>query len=561
MAGLTSPGLAQPEDPWASGWPAEQSANQISALAVAPSNGKVLYASTPVGLYRSTDGGTKWAAASALPNIVAIAVDPTRTDSVYVYLWPQRTGAPNLKGLRKSADGGRTWIDPSGGVAAEAIGRATVLAIDPANPQFMYVGSADPANYGVSRSTDGGATWRATYTLQALMGVGEITAIAIHPTARNVVYAAHAVYRGGLITRSDDGGASWRELPAIEPLSYPASIAVDPGDSNIVYAAYQGPTGSGVFLYWSSDGGASWTKVGRGLPAGRAWTPRLAIDANNPRVLFMSLQGDNAGIYRSVDGGGVWTRLAADDAPQLAYVSALGYNPADMTLYAGTGQGVWQKRIPPDVAAAFAAYYASYDGWRVLGRPISYPLSAGMLRQYFEKGRLEYHPEEADPNWRLMYGLLVDELQQAGAALPVGGDVSTVTYAEIRVAARPESQAPPPAGFSGGVHAGPDGSTFIPYDPHLRPAPGQVVPGFFWEYVSRPDLFPGGWLHDVGLPMTPPLEATVDKGEAKGRKITIQAFQRTILTYDPLNPPDWKVERANVGADYARAFPATLVQK
>ncbi len=244
----------------------------------------------------------------------------------------------------------------------------------------------------------------------------------------------------------------------------------------------------------------------------------------------------------------------------MAHVSALGYNSADKTLYAGTGQGVWQKRILPEIAAAFAPYYAAYDGARVLGRPISDPLTAGVPRQYFEKGRLEDHQaEESDPNWRFMYGLLVDELQQAGAALAVGGDTSTVTYATIGDAAKAELQVAPPAGFGGGVQRRPDGSAFIPYDPALRPAHGQVVPDFFWEYVNRPDLFPGGWLHDVGLPMTAPLEATVDKGEARGRKITLQAFQRTVLTYDPLNPPDWTVERANVGTDYAKAFPAALI--
>ncbi len=68
--------------------------------------------------------------------------------------------------------------------------------------------------------------------------------------------------------------------------------------------------------------------------------------------------------------------------------------------------------------------------------------------------------------------------------------------------------------------------------------------------VNRSDLFPGGWLHDIGLPMTEAVWAKVDKGDMKGRDVLIQAFQRTVLTYDPANPPDWQVERANVGTDY-----------
>lgn len=65
---------------------------------------------------------------------------------------------------------------------------------------------------------------------------------------------------------------------------------------------------------------------------------------------------------------------------------------------------------------------------------------------------------------------------------------------------------------------------------------------------------PGGWLHDLGLPIAPVVRAIVAKGRLR-RDITLQAFQRAVLTYDPANPAPFRVERANAGADYARAFP------
>ncbi|MGH2367811.1 MAG: hypothetical protein ACRDI2_06395, partial [Chloroflexota bacterium] len=43
-----------------------------------------------------------------------------------------------------------------------------------------------------------------------------------------------------------------------------------------------------------------------------------------------------------------------------------------------------------------------------------------------------------------------------------------------------------------------------------------------------------------------------------GRGILVRAFQRTVLTLDPRNPPPRQTERANVGTDYARAFPAPV---
>jgi hypothetical protein len=174
--------------------------------------------------------------------------------------------------------------------------------------------------------------------------------------------------------------------------------------------------------------------------------------------------------------------------------------------------------------------------------------------QYFEKGRIEDHADESNPAWRFQYGLLVDELAAAKSGLPVGGDASTVTYATIYLLAQPGMRAAPPAGFTGNTADLPDGSVFVPFSAELSVESGQVVPATFWSYINNEDLFPGGWLHDVGLPISPAIEAVVDKGPAKGRRILVQAFQRTILTYDPLNPADFQIERANVGTDYARVF-------
>ncbi|GIW07002.1 MAG: hypothetical protein KatS3mg060_1807 [Dehalococcoidia bacterium] len=213
-------------------------------------------------------------------------------------------------------------------------------------------------------------------------------------------------------------------------------------------------------------------------------------------------------------------------------------------------------------ASEFAAYYSKYDGPRLLGRAISpafAPGGVGGKVQYFEKGRLEDHSAtQSDPAWKFQYGLLVDELQQAGATQPIGGDTSTLTYKSIADLSTADKRVPPPAGHTGNVAERPDGSVFIPFSTDLRSAPGHTVPAYFWKYITRSDLFPGGWLHDVGLPITEPVEATVSKGSITGRKIVVQAFQRAILTYDPANPADWQVERANVGTDYRRWFPSRV---
>jgi hypothetical protein len=80
-----------------------------------------------------------------------------------------------------------------------------------------------------------------------------------------------------------------------------------------------------------------------------------------------------------------------------------------------------------------------------------------------------------------------------------------------------------------------------------------MVAPYFWAYINRRSLFPAGWLHDIGLPMSDPFTTnTVKAGER--RTIWMQAFERTVLTYDPRNPAGWQVERGNIGADALRTL-------
>jgi hypothetical protein len=222
------------------------------------------------------------------------------------------------------------------------------------------------------------------------------------------------------------------------------------------------------------------------------------------------------------------------------------------------------------VAPVFVNYYSLVDGPRTLGQAISPLLQvSGVPAQYFEKARLEDRRSTnttGNPAFDFEYGLLVDEMKAINSPRPVGGERSTVTYATINQQSAENLRVPVPPGFqSGNVVTNADGSTFIPFTADLSAAPGHNVPPYFWQYMNDPGLFPGGWLHDIGLPITPLLNAIVDKGRFLGGAapvpftnvpIQIQAFQRTILTYDPANPEGFLVERANTGTDYFFVFPS-----
>jgi len=232
--------------------------------------------------------------------------------------------------------------------------------------------------------------------------------------------------------------------------------------------------------------------------------------------------------------------------------------------------GVITIRFYP-TAEEFAAYYQQVNGPLTLGQAISPRTMTqdGVPAQYFEKARLEFRRAQnrtGNPAYDFEFGLLVDEMKAVRSMKAVGGDVSNVSYATLQDLSEPSRREAAPAGFTGNVQIRADGSVFIPFSADLSPAPGHVVPPYFWEFMNRGDLFPGGWLHDIGLPITSAVPAVVNKGRFIGANvtffqnvpITVQAFQRSILTYDPANPAGFLVERANTGTDYVSVFPSRV---
>jgi hypothetical protein len=301
------------------------------------------------------------------------------------------------------------------------------------------------------------------------------------------------------------------------------------------------------------------TITGAGWPANRAVTITFGRDD-----YFEWLKG-------SVNADGT---LALEAVVPWRFTSVTGatvlVTPGDYTVNIVTNPGPDRSTVvaavtftvagaataPPAIAWRFQEYYYHHDGGRLLGRPISEPRFEGGRRvQYFEKGRLEDHAGEpaATGPWRYQYGRLGAELAAEGSPVPVGGDTSSVTYAVLKELARPEQRLLPPPGWSGIVGPGAGEAVFVPVDTALQAAPGHYVPARFWEYINQPALFPAGWLHDIGLPLTEAIPATVTKtvnGERIERSILLQLFERTVLTDDPANPDGFQIERANLGSDY-----------
>lgn len=116
----------------------------VRALVTPPDARDTLYAAASDALWRTTDAAQTWERVGTL-GAAALAVDPTDAS----VLW-----AVTSDGVMRSDDGGRAWTRFAQQPPLAFLGH---IAIDPSDPQVVYVGSYDAA---IAKTTDGGETWR-----------------------------------------------------------------------------------------------------------------------------------------------------------------------------------------------------------------------------------------------------------------------------------------------------------------------------------------------------------------------------------------------------------------
>ena len=234
-------------------------------------------------------------------------------------------------GVWKSFDAGAGWEPITDALGSTAIG---ALAMDPSNPDILYLGFGDPFDVrqpGLTRSTDAGATWSDAVALVATVGGAQVTAstvtdIKVDPRNSAVVLATTDV---GLF-RSTDGGATWQPAALATPTPtetffFVWSLAWTGNDTWLATGEVADPTqptsaskNAGRFTLWrSTDDGATWTWNGGALPGGDAQTlligratlavaPSTVGEPATSRVFLLagSLQGDGTyDLFRSDDAG------------------------------------------------------------------------------------------------------------------------------------------------------------------------------------------------------------------------------------------------------------------
>jgi hypothetical protein len=175
---------------------------------------------------------------------------------------------------------------------------------------------ASGSTAGTSGSSGTPPTGPYAWNNVAIGGGGFVSGIVFSPAQAGLAYARTDV--GGLYRWTSASGA-WTPLTdgfsaAQGNLLGGESIAPDPVNANIVYAAagmYQ-TSGNGVILR-STDQGNTWTSSAIGVPMGgndlgRGMGERLAVDPNNPSILYFGSRGH--GLLKSADSAATWNAVS-----------------------------------------------------------------------------------------------------------------------------------------------------------------------------------------------------------------------------------------------------------
>lgn len=295
---------------------------------------------SPIGVYRTTDGGESWTRVIApIPGVsgeVFTAVDYCPSDSQIVY-------AGSNAAVYRSSDGGVTWENVTGespgwGPPGTVGGLPIDMQCDPRNPDRVFANNYLGGNY---LSEDGGKTW-----IGASDGYtgAQIISVAVDPDQSSLVFSSG---RNG-VYRSTDGGSTWQGI--IDLTNGPSSfsglgaIRVDPSQSGRVLLGVEG-------LLTSENLGQTWSfQMLHGV------TPMVAaleFAPSNPKVLYAGAAGHNtmvhpevfsgSGMIISKDGGETWEIITGDEFNNVPVLD-IAIDPNDPeTVYAATQNGLFNS--------------------------------------------------------------------------------------------------------------------------------------------------------------------------------------------------------------------------
>jgi PKD repeat protein/photosystem II stability/assembly factor-like uncharacterized protein len=139
-------------------------------------------------------------------------------------------------------------------------------------------------------------------------GAGRATVVRFHPTDPNIIFLCTA---GGGLWKSDDGGSSWSSnTDQIAQVLGCTDLAIDANNPDIMYLATGDAFGSAIYsvgLLKTTDGGITWNTTGLSYSMSAYRTiGRVQIDPSNSNTILCTASN---GIYRSTDAGATFAKV------------------------------------------------------------------------------------------------------------------------------------------------------------------------------------------------------------------------------------------------------------
>ena len=248
-----------------------------------------------------------------------IAVDPVNRSIWYV--------VASSGGVWKTENAGVTFKPIFDAQGSYSIGCVTIC---PHDRHTIWIGTGENNSQrsvgygdGLYKSTDGGRTFQRV----GLENSEHIGMIAVHPQDPNIVFVASQgpLWKDGGdrgLFKTTDGGKTWKNILEISPMTGINEVHIDPSNPEILYASsYQrrrhewvlidgGPEST---LYKSTDGGATWRKIQRGLPNADKGKIGLDISPVNPEVVYAIVEAaeGEGGFFRSANRGETWEKTSS----------------------------------------------------------------------------------------------------------------------------------------------------------------------------------------------------------------------------------------------------------
>jgi len=273
--------------------------------------------------------------------LAGATLNPAQKDSALIYFYQQRPDTCRQNGSWAVADSG---IDRNAARQIYALGGIDVC--HPIAPTYVTAFAA--AANAIWRSEDRGKSWK-----QVWQSAGaSILTFATRP--RSLLSSDDEIWAGGslidaagrrkpLMLRSTDSGNHWEDRSGQTNSGNDEcrALALDPSDTNTVYAALQHD------IIKSQDGGKTWINT-TPLDRGHFYNT-LAINPQRPQHILAGGTYSDLPIQfllnESVDGGKTWS-VPFGSGP-LKPVTGLIFDPVDaQSVYIATrGSGVYRYRI------------------------------------------------------------------------------------------------------------------------------------------------------------------------------------------------------------------------